>query len=104
MSPPRHSLTVGSGRMNIPDPWRTLGEAAEATVSELRRQRAAEQLHALGPRPVLEAMREISGGAELDTVLHRYAAIDPVLVRKLGGDRFPPSPLHEAVDHSRGQR
>ncbi len=63
-------------------------------VSSLRRQRAAEHLYNLGPRPVLEALAEVEAGAELDRVLADFARLDPKMVRQLGGDQFPPAPIH----------
>lgn len=58
-------------------------------VSSLRRQRAAEHLHNLGPRPVLEALAEVEAGADLDRVLADYARLDLEVVTTLGGDKFP---------------
>jgi hypothetical protein len=60
-------------------------------VHDLRRRRLAEQLHHLGPRPLLEILIEVAGGADLDTTLERYAAINPEILRAVGGDQFPPS-------------
>ncbi len=75
--------------------FRPIGEIAAKIVANLRRQRAVEHLHGLGPRPVLEALVEVEAGAELDSVLADFARLDPETVRQLGGDRFPPSPIHE---------
>ena len=57
--------------------------------ARLVRQRAAERLHRLGPRPVLEALIEVADGADLDALLVRYARLPPAAVRAFGGDRFP---------------
>ncbi len=73
---------------------RPIGEVAAEVVSSPRRQRAAEHLHNLGPRPVLEALAEVEAGAGLDRVLADFARLDPETVRQLGGDRFPPLPIH----------
>ena len=77
---------------------RPIGEIAakiEAKiVADLRRQRAAKHLHGLGPRPVLEALVEVEAGADLDRVLADFARLDPETVRQLGGDKFPPAPIH----------
>ena len=64
-------------------------------VSSPRRQRAAEHLHGLGPRPVLKALAEVETGADLDRVLANFAQLDPETVSRLGGDRFPPAPIRE---------
>ena len=65
------------------------------TIASLRRQRAAEHLHNLGPRPVLEALAEVEAGADLDRVLADFTRLDPETVRQIGGDRFPPAPIYE---------
>lgn len=63
-------------------------------IRTARRQRSAEYLCALGPRPVFEALKEVAAGRDLDFVLDRFARLDLVVVRALGGDRFPPPPVH----------
>ena len=60
----------------------------------------AKHLHGLGPRPVAECLLEIAGndvGARVTLLaaLERYAKLDPATVRRVGGDVFPPAPLHE---------
>ena len=70
---------------------RSIGQLAAKIVADLRRQRAAEHLHGLGPRPVLEALVEVEAGADLDRVLADYARLDLKVVTALGGDKFPPS-------------
>jgi len=67
--------------------WRPLGDIVNSVVM----QRAAERLHALGARAVLEAMIEVARGSNLDAVLENYARLDPAVVRELGADRFPVS-------------
>jgi hypothetical protein len=56
------------------------------------------QVHRLGPRVVGELLAEIGGEylirTAIETKLERYAALDPAVVRALGGDRFPKTPLH----------
>ena len=71
-----------------------IGVIAAKIVADLRRQRTAEHLHGLGPRPVLEALVEVEAGADLDSVLADFARLDPETVRQLGGDQFPPAPIH----------
>lgn len=63
--------------------------AAFPPTHEQRLRRLAEQVHALGPAPMLHAMRELEAGADLEVVLKRYAALPTAFVRDLGGDRFP---------------
>jgi hypothetical protein len=55
-----------------------------------RRQRLVEHLHRLGPCPLDYFVREIEGGADIDSVLLAYRKIDPGFVRAFGGDQFPP--------------
>ena len=73
---------------------RPIGPIARKIAADLRRQRAVEHLRGLGPRPVLEALVEVEAGADLDSVLADFARLDPETVRQLGGDQFPPAPIH----------
>ncbi len=77
------------------EPLHPIGPIAAKIVASPRRQRAAEHLHDLGPRPVLEALAEVEAGAGLDRVLADFERIDAETVRQLGGDRFWPAPLRE---------
>ena len=65
---------------------------------ELRLQRLAERLHALGPRPVFEFCRELAEAyginADVQRRLERYAGLDPAFILVLGADYSPPPPLH----------
>ena len=47
-------------------PLRAIGSVPAEIVANPHRQRAAEHLHDLGPRPVLEALVEVEAGANLD--------------------------------------
>jgi hypothetical protein len=70
--------------------------ADRQAVADARRQRLVERLVALGPRVVLELLLELAerrGLAHLDQRLERYAALDPALLRAVGGDRMPPRVL-----------
>ena len=64
-------------------------------LSDLRRNQLVLHLHGLGPRPVSEYLKELLGiDAELQAdalfLLEKYAALDPGIVRALGGSTFPP--------------
>ena len=72
-----------------------LGDLTAAITAELRRQRGARHLHRLGARPVLEALNQVEAGGSVDDVLREYQRLDPTTVRALGGDDFPPAPIHE---------
>ena len=72
----------------------TTGSTPAEIVASPGRQRAAEHLHNLGPRPVLEALAEVETGADLNRVLADFARLDPETVRQIGGDRFPALPIY----------
>ena len=61
-------------------------------------QRDVEKLHALGPRPTAELLAEIGAAlgirSSIESRLASYAGLDPEILRAVGGDRFPPCPIH----------
>ena len=63
----------------------------------LRRQRHVEQIHRLGARVIFELVDELDRhhglADDLDRRLERYAALDPEVLRALGADRLPVSPV-----------
>ena len=68
-------------------------------LERMRLERGAEHLHRCGPRAIAEVLAEVadsSGGTPY--MLARLAAyearLSPELLRAVGGDRFPPRPLH----------
>jgi hypothetical protein len=67
-------------------------------LADLRFRRAVERLHQLGPRPLYEMLVELGASrlirSEIERQVERYAALDLDILRQLGGDRFPPLPLH----------
>ncbi len=71
------------------------GEVAARVAADLKQQHQVGHLHSLGPRPVLEALKEVAAGGELDTVLADYAQLDLEVVVTLGGNRFPAVPIYE---------
>ncbi len=77
------------------EPLHSIDPIPAEIVASPRRQRAAEHLHNLGPRPVLEALAEVETGADLDRVLADFAQLEPETVRQLDGDKFWPAPLRE---------
>jgi hypothetical protein len=62
-----------------------------------RRRRLIEAIHALGSRVLFELIDELDRhhglGRDLDRRLARFAAIDPKLLRAVGGDKFAPAPM-----------
>ena len=64
--------------------------------------RELEHLHALGPRAFGEFLIELIGQdhslrMDVDVLLERYARLDIEITRALGGDKFPPVPIHEVA-------
>ena len=59
-------------------------------IPEARLRRLAGRLHAAGPRPVLEYLREILAGADPIERLERYAELDPAIVAAVGAHKLPP--------------
>lgn len=68
-------------------------------VRNRRLQRDLEKLHRLGPRAVYHLLDEIGCRHSCRTFIEdrasRYAELDPAVLARLGGDRFPPVALHE---------
>jgi hypothetical protein len=58
--------------------------------ADLRLRRLASALHALGPRPIYEFLKEIEAGADVRARLEAYARLPAAFVRANGGDKFPP--------------
>lgn len=58
--------------------------------ADLRLRRLATALHALGPRPIYEFLREIEAGADVRARLEIYAALPVGFIRENGGDQFQP--------------
>ena len=88
---------VGYAEERRPDT--TLIDLRLATTRRLRRQRHVDGICRIGPRVVFELIDELDRhyglGDDLDRRLARYAAIEPGVLRAIGGDRFPPRPLRE---------
>jgi hypothetical protein len=59
-------------------------------IPESRLRLLAGHLQALGPRSVLEYVREILAGADPIERLERYAELDPAIVAAVGGHKLPP--------------
>ena len=62
-----------------------------------RFERQIARVHALGPRPLAELLAEIAAvtGQHVRVVdlVEEYVALDPAVLRAVGGDRFPPNVL-----------
>lgn len=59
------------------------------SIPDIRLQYLAARLHALGPRPTYELLREVAAGADLFNRLEVYGRLDRDIVRALGGDVLP---------------
>ncbi len=68
--------------------------AEVAPRPDFRLERAADRLHSLPPRIIFELLTELGRVHDItgDVVARaeKFAAVDPDLLRALGGDRFPP--------------
>ncbi len=73
------------------------GAAMAAPLTGPHFERAIEHLHRLGPRPLAELLIEIAKATgEPGLIADRiaaYAALDPEIVRFVGGNHFPKMPL-----------
>lgn len=76
------------------------GDSLPFTAAELQAlRRNVEHLHRSGPRPLLEFLLELAAeigprrAKFLKARLEIYAAIDPEVVRALGGAEIPKPPL-----------
>ncbi|RAI55912.1 hypothetical protein DOO78_23475 [Roseicella frigidaeris] len=66
-------------------------------LTRFRLERAMVQVHRLGARACLEAVLEIGVHRHVGDILdalEAFAQLDPAVVRRVGGDRFPVQPLH----------
>ena len=77
------------------EPLHPIGETVAEVPAGLRRQRQIEHVYQLGVRAIGELLREVADSENLDRALEAYARLTPELLKALGGDRFPPFPIHE---------
>ena len=87
---PSHAATTHFSRRRCSRP-----KPLDRPLSDLQRDRLVFHLHRLGPRPVSELLKELVGddeGLQADALflLEKYGALDPEIVRALGGDTFTP--------------
>ena len=87
-----------AGRLDAPEHTqnrRAFQDSAE--IGSPRFERQIERLHRLGPRVFGELLAEIAAAAgqhvRVVDLVEEYAELDPEIVRAVGGDRFPPTPL-----------
>jgi hypothetical protein len=85
------------GRVRTNGP--SLREARSAELRRLRRQRYARRIWLLGERVEFELVEHLIAAFNLnedavDRVLDRFAGLDADVLRELGGDKLPASPIH----------
>ncbi len=76
------------------DPFRPIGRVAAKVVADLNRQRQIEHVHRLWARAVGEMLHQVAESENLDRALTAYERLTPDLLKAVGGDRFPPLPIH----------
>ena len=81
--------------LSLPDSQHIAREAAPKGAFNHKRQRQIEHVHRLGVRAVGELLRQVAEGEDLDSALGAYQCLTPNLLKAVGGDRFPPLPIHE---------
>jgi hypothetical protein len=59
-------------------------------LPDARLRHLAPKVHALGPRPLFELLRELRDGANLAATVESYAKLPGDFIRMLGGDKIPP--------------
>ena len=77
-----------------------LSERQAQENRRLRRQRYAQRIWRLGDRVEFELVEHLITAFDLDEdavarVLDRFAGPDPQVLRALGADRLPPSPIRQ---------
>jgi len=66
------------------------GSLQAALIPRERLRQLARRIHALGPRPLYELLRELEADAPLHERLERYAALPADFIKALDGYRLPP--------------
>jgi len=67
-------------------------ESLPAALTTTRLRFLAQEIHGIGPRPLLELFGEIVAGAEPISCIERYGRLSfeyGDFIRALGGDQFP---------------
>jgi hypothetical protein len=77
---------------------RSLQEARSFELKRRRRMRHVQIVCALGARVVFEGFDRLANDLDesvVDHLLERLANINPAVLRALGADKLPPSPIRE---------
>jgi hypothetical protein len=98
---PRARSEIAAARAIAPEIGTHRADLQELRAAELRRlqrQRCAKCVWSLGDRVLFELVDHIATRFgiedEIDRLIERYAALDPVILRALGADRLPLPPIH----------
>jgi hypothetical protein len=92
--PARRNSRVGSHRRNQLGQRDHYVEGRKVSPRSLERQRLVLHLWRCGPRPILEALLEVSTGKHLDVVLQDFARIQPATYKSVGADKLPIQAAH----------
>ena len=91
---------IRPGAAAHPEIMRNVGDIAHEIIRDLRFQRNAGRVHALGPRVMAALLAEIGADRSIQTIieqkLERYAAIDPDQLSGVLVNDWP-SPVLRAV-------
>jgi len=77
------------------------GMSGVVEIGDVRFWRAIQQLHRRGPRAYGELLLELAATrilrSEIEALVARYAGLDPAALALAGGDRMPPTILHDVT-------
>ena len=81
------------------EPFRPIGTIAADVVTNPQLRRLIERLYRLGPRVVGEAFAHPGAQHGIQTsvaqTIEHFVELDPETLEAVGGDDFPPLPIHE---------
>jgi hypothetical protein len=93
---------AGIDRTGLEHPVNTISAGQSQPIpldlGEIRFQREVKRLHDVGPRALYQVLDELGARflrrTEIETVVRKYAALDPVAAEAVGARGFAPMPLH----------
>jgi hypothetical protein len=87
-----------ASRRKAPNPNQPAAQDGRSTMPPARYWRLIKHLHELGPRATGELLREIGRDrmimSDLEARLERFGRLDADIVKAIGADQLPPTPLH----------
>jgi hypothetical protein len=81
----------GRAGLGVDCPFRRGENDPRNSTNQLRLQRLAEALHALGPKPLFHFLSELERGADMRTHLEQYATLPRDFIKANNGDCFAPA-------------